>query len=132
MAEDAFDMPNKMAALVMQPFFKAHYTVETFFYLSGMLTAYVTLKHTGGQYRRFQYVTFLVLRWLRLTPQFAAFLLLLSLLPPMYDGPVWRDYVGPVAETCANNWWINLIYVHNLVDVKYIVRDCHHFDVLGI
>lgn len=114
-------MPNKMSALVMQPFFKAHYTVETFFYLSGMLTSYVTLKYTRADYRNFNYVTFVLLRWLRLTPQFAAFLILLSLLPSMYDGPVWRNYVGPVADMCAENWWLNIIYVHNLVDVKYMV-----------
>lgn len=122
--ENAFDMRHKLAAVEKQAFYKAHYTVETFFYLSGMLTSYVTLKYTRGQYSNFSWFPFLILRYLRLTPQFAVFLLLLSLLPPMFDGPVWLNYVGPVAETCANNWWLNVLYMHNLVDVKYIVSIC--------
>lgn len=119
---NTFTMKDKLGSLEKQPLFKAHYTVDTFFYLSGLLTSYVTLKYTNGDYKNFQYSSFIWLRYLRLTPQMGVFLVLLSLFPVMFNGPVWNDYIGNVTDTCYNTWWRNFLYIHNLIDVRNIVR----------
>ena len=88
---------------------------------SGLLTSYVTIKYTRGDYKNFRYLSFLLLRILRLTPQLGAFMLLLSLLPPMFDGPLWKIYLNEVTDKCYKTWWHNLVYMQNLIDVDNIV-----------
>ncbi len=101
-----------------------------FVFLSGFLTAIVTLKYTAGQYRRFRYLEFLTLRWARLTPQLALFLLLSVGLvagpsnsaSTTFNGPLWSAYVRPLVSACEANWWLNLLYLQNLVNTNAIVR----------
>ncbi|KAH9388432.1 hypothetical protein TYRP_023498 [Tyrophagus putrescentiae] len=77
----------------------------------GFLTAIVTLKYTAGQYRRFRYLEFLTLRWARLTPQLALFLLLSvglvagpsSSSSTTFNGPLWSAYVRPLVNACEAN-----------------------------
>lgn len=90
---------------------------------SGLLTSYITLKYTGGQYSRFSYLKYLLLRYLRLTPQLAAFLLITALLPKLLDqGPVMARYSDRLfADHCYDNWWLNLLFVQNLIRVESIV-----------
>jgi len=73
-------------------------------------------------YEKFNSWAFVVMRYLRLTPQLASYLLLTFLLPSLYDGPYWRRYIS-VLDRCYSNWWINLIYMQNLIDVKNIVSE---------
>lgn len=118
---NTFTMKDKLGSLEKQPLFKAHYSVDTFFYISGLLTSYVTLKYTNGEYKNFKFSSFLWLRYLRLTPQIGVFMILLSLLPPMFDGPVWRNYVGHTVDTCYRTWWRNIVYINNIFDVRNMV-----------
>jgi len=113
-----------LSQLNLQPLYKGHFAVETFFYISGLLTSYVTLKLTGGQLSRFKVWPYLILRYLRLTPQVIAFLWASSLLPPLFDGPIWREYIGKIEARCYQNWWLTLLYVQNFFDVKNMVRLC--------
>lgn len=106
-------------------------------YFSGLLTSYVVLKFTRGEYRNFKYFDFIVLRWARLTPQLIIFLLITSLLPPLFDGPIWQTYMQPIQDNCYKNWWLNALYLQNFVDIGNIVsflkltifvfNNCSHF-----
>lgn len=88
---------------------------------SGLLTSYVVIKYTYGEYKNFGYISFFVLRYLRLTPQLGIFLLFSSMVPPLFDGPIWNSYISKMSEKCYVSWWRNLIYVHNLFDLENIV-----------
>ncbi|XP_027196960.2 nose resistant to fluoxetine protein 6-like [Dermatophagoides pteronyssinus] len=116
----SFLMQSRLSSLGHQPLFKAHYSVDTFFYLSGLLTSYVTFKYTQNDYRKFRYIPYTFLRYLRLTPQLIAFMLLLSLLPPLYDGPLWSTYMNNVMDKCSLTWWHNILYLQNVIDVQNI------------
>lgn len=118
---DNFAIRDKLASLDMQPIFKAHYSVETFFYISGLLTSYIIIKFTNGDYGNFSYSSFLSLRYLRLTPQLGLFLIFSSLVPGAFDGPLWHSYIGGIADRCYQTWWHNIVYLHNFIDIQNIV-----------
>ncbi len=115
-----FIVRQRLTEMTPQPLYRGILTVDTFFFLSGLLTAYVTLKYTGGRYERFSSVMFITLRYLRLTPQLAIWMLFTILLPALFDGPLWKRYIA-VTEQCYDNWWVNIAYLQNLVDVGRIV-----------
>ncbi len=94
----------------------------SFFFFSGLLTSYVVLKFTRGEYKNFKYFDYIVLRWCRLTPQLIIFLLITSLLPPLFDGPIWQTYMQPIQNNCYKNWWLNALYLQNFVDIGNIVN----------
>ena len=81
---------------------------------SGMLTSFITFQYTGGRISQFSTIGFIVARWLRLTPQLLIFILITFLLPLIGSGPIWKETVSPIIETCSTNWWMNLLYVQNM------------------
>ncbi|UXI15709.1 hypothetical protein NH340_JMT01652 [Sarcoptes scabiei] len=117
---DGFFIRDKFLSIGLQPLFKAHYSVETFFFISGLLTSYVTLRYSKGNFKNFNLFGYLVLRYLRLTPQMISFLFMLILLPPMFDGPLWSIYIDQFIQKCERNWWKNFIYAQNVWDTANI------------
>jgi hypothetical protein len=59
---------------------------------------------------------------MRLTPQLAIFLLLNFLLPLMASGPVWRELTDTLMDKCYKNWWLNILYLQNFINVKEMVK----------
>ncbi len=118
--KDTFFVREHLSSIFLQLLFKAPYAVETFFYISGLLTSYMALKLTGGSYKKFSYISFFALRYLRLTPQLAIFLLLTTLLPPLFDGPIWFSYMGKISDNCARTWWHSLLYLQDFIDFEHI------------
>ncbi|XP_027205919.2 nose resistant to fluoxetine protein 6-like isoform X1 [Dermatophagoides pteronyssinus] len=117
---DTFLIKESLSDLTKQPFFRTHFSVETFFYITGLLTSYITLGYTKGKLENFNSIAFIVLRYLRLTPQLVAFMLLTSLLPIMFDGPLWTMYNDRMIGQCHRTWWHNLIYMQNIIDNENI------------
>ncbi|XP_075589358.1 nose resistant to fluoxetine protein 6-like isoform X3 [Dermatophagoides farinae] len=117
---DTFLIKESLSDLMKQPFFRTHFSVETFFYITGLLTSYITLGYTKGKLENFSSIAYLVLRYLRLTPQLVAFMLLTSLLPIMFDGPLWKMYNDRMIGQCHRTWWHNLIYMQNIIENENI------------
>lgn len=44
------------------------------------------------------------------------------ILPHTGSGPFWEWKVGMEQDYCANNWWTNLLFVNNFVNLDRIVR----------
>lgn len=88
--------------------------VDTFFFLSGLLTTYTLLRRMRKKGdTSFPAFMFFVLRYLRLTPLYAFILFFYAFVgPSLASGPVWyrmhRD-----TELCMKHWWSNLIYANN-------------------
>ncbi|KAH7636895.1 acyltransferase-like protein 3 [Dermatophagoides farinae] len=114
---NSFRMKIFLSTLYFQPLFKGFFAVETFFYLSGLLTSYSAMKYTRGDYKNLNKTTYMLLRYFRLTPQLILFMLLLTLFPPMFDGPIWSQLMTTISNQCSKTWWHNLIYLQNLIDI---------------
>ena len=120
MIRDNFIMKDRLANLFFQPLYKGFNSVETFFFISGLLTSTMVIRNTKGNYEAFKWQPFLWLRYLRLTPQLIVYLLGTSLVPLFLSGPIWRRLTSKI-DRCYSNWWVNLSFLQNFYDVKNIV-----------
>ncbi len=82
------------------------------------MTTYITIKYSEGKYENLNKIGFLIIRYIRLTPQLVIFMLLTVLVPLLGSGPVWNQQIEPLVNNCYQNWWQNILYLQNLIDVK--------------
>lgn len=91
-------------------------TVDTFFFMSGLLVVYVTLKHKPSEWAGNRWVQFYVHRYWRMTPLMMAVIAFCALLLPYCgDGPRWKESVATYELTCQANWWVNAMYLQNFI-----------------
>lgn len=105
------------------------FSVDSFFFLSGLLVAYLALREISEK-GRLNWVYFFFHRYWRLTPLYAyVLLILLSMSVYMISGPFqWMvtDPHGPwheIPNSCREYWWSNLLYINNLYP-KYGQGEC--------
>lgn len=59
----------------------------------------------------------------RMLPAYCAMMAITAhIVPHLGDGPLWPQKIWEEAEICKNYWWTNLLFISNLVDVKYEVK----------
>ncbi|CAH3109140.1 unnamed protein product [Porites lobata] len=96
----------------------ATFSVDSFFFLSGFLVAYLSLRHmqkNNGQLPLFSYYFH---RFWRLTPTYMFVLLFWNKLTVFLgEGPNWLNYQSD--EACNKYWWTNLLYINNFYPTKF-------------
>nr|CAI5827280.1 unnamed protein product [Callosobruchus analis] len=115
--------------------------VSTFYMMSSWLLIHGLL----DSFKHKKEISFKVLalvfinRYIRLTPTLAAIIAFqASWLRHFGDGPNWHHHVGEEFIRCRKNWWTNLLYIHNYVDVGnmcmqtswYLALDSQYLPVL--
>ncbi len=100
-----------------QPIMNGFFSVDSFFFLSGLLVAYLTFRNMKRNKGRFPYVVYYVHRILRLTPTYMFVLFFYWLVTVhMGNGPNLLFGIGPdsiAAKSCESYWWTNLLYINN-------------------
>lgn len=104
------EIEKSLDDLLMQPFFNGAYLVDTFFLMSGLLSALTTFKQCQGLRAQFSTLSYIIGRWLRLTPQVLFTSMIYIFFPALSIGPHWFPIVGEYSENCINNWWINMFH----------------------
>ncbi|KAL0272822.1 UNVERIFIED_CONTAM: hypothetical protein PYX00_005651 [Menopon gallinae] len=93
----------------------AFVSVDTFFLLSGFLATLVFFREISKK-KSFDVPLSILHRYIRITPPFAAMVLIQStLLMKMGKGPLWNSRIGQSVEMCRDNWWPGLIYLQNFI-----------------
>ena len=96
----------------------AFFSVDTFFFLSGLLVAYLSMREMKRKNGRFPFLMYYLHRYLRLTPTYAFVLFFIwFLLPYLGNGPSYHLSAGEQStsyQNCEKYWWTNLIYINNL------------------
>ncbi|XP_035828402.1 O-acyltransferase like protein [Aplysia californica] len=114
----------------------AFVSVDTFFTLSGLLTAYMTIREMKRSGWKINWPMFFFHRFWRLTPPYMLTLLLvLGLQRFMGSGALWTTSQPADKAFCEKNWWTNLLYVNNIVNQKeacfahtwYLANDMQFF-----
>ncbi|KAG7204427.1 hypothetical protein KM043_004866 [Ampulex compressa] len=93
---------------------------DTFFLLSGLLLAYTEMakKHKVPDWR-FDVIGLYIHRYLRLTPAYAMMIgFYATLFYKFGSGPHWDNWVGANRNYCRDNWWTNLLYINNYVNIS--------------
>ena len=95
------------------------FSVDTFFFLSGLLVAYLTVKEYKDK-GKMNWIYYFLHRYWRITPLYAYTLLIfLVLFTYMTAGPfAWMSSspygaVYHIASRCRSYWWSNLLYINN-------------------
>ena len=117
---------NIATRFTFQAILNGFFSVDSFFFLSGLLTSYLTLRQLSRCRGTLSYVKVLVMyyvhRILRLTPAYAFVLFFTwTVLPILGNGPKWPQIAGPDSisvTTCEKYWWTNLLYINNLYPWK--------------
>ena len=105
-----------------QAILNGFFAVDSFFFLSGALVAYLTLREMERRRGWFPFITYYLHRYLRLTMVYAFVLFFYwTLTVHLGDGNTWIATTGPdspVQKNCERYWWTNLLYINNLYPWK--------------
>ena len=105
----------------------APFAVDSFFLLSGMLVAYITLRKMDKNKGRFPVLIYYIHRILRITPAYAVVLFTYWFLTVhLADGPLWQQTLGVRSEfyrNCERYWWTNMLYINNIYPWK-VLDEC--------
>ena len=114
---------NFIPRFTAQPIGNAYFAVDSFFFLSGFLVSYLTLREMNRNKGRFPFVSFYVHRILRLTPTYMFTLFFYWYLAVhLTDGPGLNAALGENSDSyknCEKYWWTNLLYINNFYPVKF-------------
>ncbi|KAK0407460.1 hypothetical protein QR680_019206 [Steinernema hermaphroditum] len=96
------------------------FSVDSFFFLSGLLLAYLFFKEASRNPKRIKspitWVLFYVHRFLRLTPPYIMLILFfVAYMKHLTIGPL-QLHEDQQVQNCVDNWWTNVLYVNNLVN----------------
>lgn len=90
----------------------AFFSVDSFFFLSGLLVAYLGFRRMDKNNGRLPLFQFYFHRFWRLTPSYMFVILFYhNLMKFLGDGPFWYGIQQPT--TCGKYWWTNLLYINN-------------------
>ena len=98
-----------------------YFSVDSFFFLSAVLVAYLSLRHMKKKKGRFPWIHYYVHRYLRLTPVYAFVMFFAWHLTSHFTrGPGFQlhDTTLDLYANCPKYWWTNLLYINNLYPWK--------------
>lgn len=89
-------------------------SVDTFFFLSGLLVAWMRLKELQRHKGRINIVKMYLHRLFRFVPLIAVIILFtLSFLKYCGDGPNWPTLLNTQKYPCEKGWWRTLLFIQN-------------------
>ncbi|GBM54713.1 Nose resistant to fluoxetine protein 6 [Araneus ventricosus] len=95
------------------------FAVDTFYLISGILVAFVTLKGLEKTNGKLPLLYFYFHRYFRLTPLFMAVIMFCAfLLQYVSSGPNWLQSIEMYDSWCRQNGWINALYLHNFIKTE--------------
>ncbi|KAI5733761.1 hypothetical protein M8J76_015589 [Diaphorina citri] len=87
--------------------------VDTFFVISGFLSAHQLVQHFNRS-KNVDFVLVVLDRIVRIIPSYALVIgFYVWVLPYLNDGPLWKAIVLRESHRCQENWWTNILFVNN-------------------
>lgn len=103
-----------------QLFANGTFAVDTFFFMSGLLVCYVSMKSLESVTKKWSWLLiFYVHRYVRLTPLMMAVIFNCALfLRYISSGPNWMASILMFDDWCRKQWWTNALYIHNFYNTN--------------
>ncbi|XP_076316444.1 nose resistant to fluoxetine protein 6-like isoform X2 [Tachypleus tridentatus] len=106
-------------SLWIQPLVNGTLSVDTFFFLSGFLVTFLTLKKLKKSEGKLHLGLFYFHRYWRMTPLMMVIIAFSAgILRYVFEGPAWLDTVVMYDAWCRKNWWLNALYLQNFIDTS--------------
>ncbi|XP_030831493.1 nose resistant to fluoxetine protein 6 [Strongylocentrotus purpuratus] len=97
----------------------AFFSVDSFFFMSGLLLTYITLKKMAKTSGKIPWAWFYFHRYWRLTPAILITTLIWMYIKPWVgDGPLWRSFQN--TDSCIKYWWTNILYINNFYPQSFM------------
>ncbi|XP_077994444.1 nose resistant to fluoxetine protein 6-like [Glandiceps talaboti] len=103
-----------MPRFTFQAILNATFSVDTFFFLSGLLVTYLTLRELM-EGRKINWFLFYFHRFWRLTPVYMFVLFFTTYLVPYFGNGPYAQIMNENENPCIKYWWTNLLYINNIV-----------------
>lgn len=111
------DMKAIPADIISQGIANGTLSVDTFFFISGLLIVYVAFTKMDQSSGKLNLFAFYFHRYWRMTPlMMVAIGICANVLPYLAGGPRWTEATSMYDSTCRSNWWLNALYLHNFVN----------------
>ena len=115
-----YAMATLVQRFTFQPVMNGTFSVDTFFFLSGLLVAYLALREIR-EHGKLSWIYYFLHRYWRLTPLYVFVLLIfMSLFVYFISGPFQWLATDPIhgvlyeaIHGCRDYWWSNLLYINN-------------------
>lgn len=108
----AVAIPNLLTRFSFQAIANAFFSVDSFFFLSGLLVSYLSFRQMDRAKGRLPLFKFYFHRFWRLTPTYMFVLLFYAKMTGFLgEGPLW--YQEQRNPACDKYWWTNLLYINN-------------------
>ena len=113
-ADNPIVMKDVLSRFSFQVVGNGFFSVDSFFFISGVLVAYLSLRAMERKNGRFPFLHYYIHRYLRLTPVYA-FILFFSwaLFDHLAHGPGLDAGALAIYDKCSKYWWANLVYINN-------------------
>ena len=113
--DNTLDLIYFVKRFTAQPILNGFFSVDTFFFLSGLLVSYLTLREMKRKKGRFPFLPYYLHRYLRLTPTYMFVMFFIwALSIYMGNGPTFQSSMRAVSRYCKSYWWTNILYINNL------------------
>lgn len=90
--------------------------VDTFFVISGYLSAHQLVQHFSRS-KNVPFILVLLDRIVRILPSYALVIsFYVWVLPFLNNGPLWKSVVVRETNRCHENWWTNILFINNFVN----------------
>ncbi|XP_055915376.1 O-acyltransferase like protein-like [Eupeodes corollae] len=120
---NSFDIRAWTVSLEYMPIYNGSMTVDSFFFMGGLLVAWIGFKELDKTNGKINFIMNIVHRYIRLTPILAAGLILAySVNSIIYTGPLKETFVE-MRKCNSHNWWPILLYVQNYVRDPNLIYD---------
>ncbi|XP_070564969.1 nose resistant to fluoxetine protein 6-like [Ptychodera flava] len=104
---------NVVKRFTFQAINNGTFSVDTFFFLSGLLVTYLTLKELKSG-RNVNWFIFYAHRFWRLTPMYMFVIFVSTYLVPYFGNGPYKTLIHVNEDPCVKYWWTNLLYINNL------------------
>ncbi|CAF3638284.1 unnamed protein product [Rotaria sp. Silwood1] len=113
-------------SIAFQLVISSMFSVDTFFVLSGFLTAILFAREVAKKKLSLRlFILYYIHRYIRLTPTFVLVMLVSINLSPYFGrGPLYPSVQGFESTGCIHRgWWASILYVGNLVNINDMCLD---------
>ncbi|XP_050521581.1 nose resistant to fluoxetine protein 6-like [Daktulosphaira vitifoliae] len=95
--------------------------IDPFFFMTGFLTYIVLYPVFTSKAPLWKKIIMpLIYRVVRMLPSYIAVMAFTAqILPHFGNGPFWKQKTWYEADICRDNWWTNILFISNFIDVKY-------------